>query len=424
MYMSVNPSSSELPLRAPLRRRSYLGLDLTLDAGSDSPRVAEVDADSPAAHAGLMPGDLLISVAELPITNLDSARSVVRSAPTEEPSVVVIERDGARCELTVQARPMPIETLPSGRVELSEVMLPDHRLRAIWTFPEARGPFPAIWMLPGAAWLSEERPIAPGGALLELVRGLTAAGFATLRVDRSGLGDSEGPLCTETDLNAELAGWQAALAHLCAHPEVRQDRVFVYARSLGGMLAPLVVKGFAPRAVAVWGTSARRWSRAMLEGARRQHALAGTTGPALERILAAQERLHHWVYRAALTPERAFEQEPELRSLESLNFRGGQLYRRSAAFFQQLERVDVAQAWRELPCPLLALHGTSDWLSQLEDTIEIAELAPRGAYLELTGIDHMMHARASVEEAFSEPFTGTFCPKALEALIAFFRAQL
>ena len=256
------------------------------------------------------------------------------------------------------------------------------------------------------------------------MRGLTSAGFATLRVDRSGLGDSEGQLCTDTDLHAELATWRAVYRYLSTHPDVRRSGSFLYARSLGGMLAPLIAREFPVRAVAVWGTSARRWDRAMLEAARRQYALAGTTGAALERLLVDLERLQHWLYGAGLTPEAAFQREPSLRSLESQNFRGNQLYRRNAAFFQQLARIDVASAWRELACPVLALHGSSDWLSQLEDCIEIAELAPRGTWRELDGIDHMMHARSSVEEAFAEPFTGTFCPKALEALVSFFRSQL
>lgn len=188
------------------------------------------------------------------------------------------------------------------------------------------------------------------------------------------------------------------------------------------MLAPLVLDSFEVRAVAVWGTSARRWDRAMLEAARRQYALAGVTGRALDQTLSSLGRLQQLVYDEGLSPEAAFGQEPALRVLESNNFRGEQLYRRNARFFQQLNRTDVAAAWRRLSPPVLALHGSSDWLSQLSDSIEIAELAPRGSWLELDGIDHMMHARASVEEAFAEPFTGTFSPKALDALVSFFRS--
>lgn len=411
----------------PLRRRSYLGLELerviTREGGA-SVRVAGVDAGSPAARAGLTSGDRIASFDGAAVSNLDLLRRAVAAASVTQSTSVVVERSGARHELAVRAIAMPLEEIPSGRVELREVAHRGHRLRALWTLPEGVGPHPAIWLLPGAAWMSEERPIAPGGSLLELIRGFTRAGFATLRVERSGLGDSEGPLCTETDLSAELDAWRASSAHFAGHEDVRPDRLFLYARSLGGMLAPLVVDSFAVRAVAVWGTSARRWERAMLEAARRQYALAGMTGSALDQTLSDLERLQQLVYAQGLSPEAAFREEPALRSLESHNFRGDQLYRRSAAFFQQLNRTDVAAAWRNVRCPVLALHGSSDWLSQLSDSIEIAELAPRGSWLELDGIDHMMHARASVEEAFAEPFTGTFSPKALDALVTFFRSWM
>jgi pimeloyl-ACP methyl ester carboxylesterase len=162
----------------------------------------------------------------------------------------------------------------------------------------------------------------------------------------------------------------------------------------------------------------------MLEASRRQYALAGLRGAALEHTLALLERLTRWIYTERLTPEQAFTRDPELRALESEGFHAERIYRRNVRFFQQLAALDVASAWRTITCPVLALHGSADYLGFPEHSAEVAALAPRGRYIELPDIDHMMHARKTLEEAFAETFTGTFNPAALEALVAFYRELL
>lgn len=411
-----------------LRRRSYLGLELAATPGANAAdvrlEVAAVDPGAPAEAAGVAVGDVLREVAGSVVSGLDEARRIIAGLWPDEPAELVLSRGASRISRIARATILPLETLPQGRVELDAVKWRDYRLRAIWTLPRGRPPYPVVWFLPGAMWASEERPIAPSGSLLELVRGLTAAGFATLRVDRSGLGDSEGPLCTGLDLHAELEGWRAVEGYLSMHPLARQGELFLYARSLGGMLAPFVAASGGFRAIAVWGTSAERWDRSMLEASRRQYALAGMRDPQLATIIARLERLMWWIYDRGLTPEAAFQREPELRSLESESYRGDRVHRRAAAFFQQLCALDMSAAWRSVACPVLSLRGSSDWMSVGEHSARVAELAPRGCYRELAGIDHMMHARASLEEAFAEPFSGRFDPAGLDALVEFYRGQL
>jgi pimeloyl-ACP methyl ester carboxylesterase len=411
--------------REPLRRRSYLGLDLSLVASVSPPRlrIEAVDAGSPAARAALAVGDELLALDGAAVTDLESARARVARLSTSEPACLLVQRGDERFERRLQAVTMPLETLPSGTVVLDAVNRGAQRLRAIWTVPETPPPYPVIWLLPGATWLTEERCLPPGGSLLELVRGFTRAGFATLRVDRSGLGDSEGPPCTELDLDAELEDWRAVLAYVEQHPWLAPERLFIYARSLGGLLAPLIARTPPLRAITVWGTSARRWQPAMLEASRRQYTLAGARGEPLEHTLALLERLSTLLYRDGLSPERAFAEQPELRVLENDAFTGDRIYLRSARFFQQLAACDVAEAWRNVACPVLSLHGSADYLGFAEHAAEIAELAPRGQHLELPGIDHFHHARASIEESFANPFSGDFNPAGLEAVLRFFCAS-
>jgi hypothetical protein len=73
---------------------------------------------------------------------------------------------------------------------------------------------------------------------------------------------------------------------------------------------------------------------------------------------------------------------------------------------------------------VLALHGSCDWLSELDDHAHIAQLCgARGRLLQLPGLDHFAHARASVEDAFATPWGGEYSPALGEALLDFVRER-
>jgi alpha-beta hydrolase superfamily lysophospholipase len=410
-----------------LRRRAYLGLELVLapEAGRDAGlmRVEHVDDAGPAARAGVQLGDRIVSVADAPLTTLDEARRVVAALPYAQPAPLELLRDGLPMRLTCQPEALALESLPSGRIELDEVAWRQHRLRALWSWPARQPPYPLIWLLPGATWLSDEHPTTPAHPMRKLVAQLTAAGFATLRVERSGLGDSEGPACTELDLQAELEGFRAAFARIDDNPLLIPERIYVFGRSLGGMLAPLVVAGRAVRGLGIWGSSSGRWSEVMLRTSTRQWALSGVTPERLAAKRAALQALHALVYSEGLSPEQAYARRPELQRVLPQAYAGRHVYGRVASYFQQLQALDLEQAFRTLEMPLLALHGSCDWLSERDDLARIAELRGRhGTLIELPGIDHHMHLRDSLEQAFATPWGGEWSPSVGAALLAFWAA--
>jgi len=126
------------------------------------------------------------------------------------------------------------------------------------------------------------------------------------------------------------------------------------------------------------------------------------------------------VYRQGLTPDEARAVAPELEGQLLHVHEGSQVYGRTCRFFQQLDRVDVAAAWRKLTASTLAVHAEYDILTDRADLQRIAEIAGGPAqFVSLTGVDHFMHARPSLREAVDRPWGGDFSPKAAEALIRF-----
>src|SRR5207237_2778146 len=114
-------------------------------------------------------------------------------------------------------------------------------LRPIVTKPRsAKTKLPVIFV---AGWLSCDSVEAPADtkdATGLVFRGLAQLpNFALFRVDKQGVGDSEG-VCGETDFQSELSGYRAGFHALQNYDFIENNRVYILGISNGGVFAPLI----------------------------------------------------------------------------------------------------------------------------------------------------------------------------------------
>jgi len=79
-------------------------------------------------------------------------------------------------------------------------------------------------------------------------------GFITMRVEKSGVGDSQGEPCASIGFSEELAGYRAALSALRSNPAVDPERIYLLGISLGGLFAPLLAADTPVAGISVFGT--------------------------------------------------------------------------------------------------------------------------------------------------------------------------
>src|SRR6202011_1284085 len=196
----------------------------------------------------------------------------------------------------------PRESYPNVDVIYDSVATPHgERLRTIITKPRgAKNKLPVIFV---AGWLSCDSVAAPADtkdAEGLVFRGLAQLpGFCLFRVDKQGVGESEG-VCSETDFDSELAGYRAAFRALKNYDFIDPNQVYMLGISNGGGLAPLVPESDAEQAqvrgyISVGGW-AKTWFEHMLEIERRRFGLMGKPPAEVsERMKNAATLYYEWL---------------------------------------------------------------------------------------------------------------------------------
>ena len=392
---------------ASLPRRAHLGFTLDRVAGTADGRalvIGGVRPGSSADLAGVLAGDRLLCFDGKRLTGSADVRNSARGLAVGAHFELVVERSGVELTLSGVAIALPTEEYSNARVLLEEVRAGDQRLRAIVVLPERPGPHPVVYYLPAAHWASEEYPFEPRHPVRALIAALASAGFASVRVERSGMGDSVGPACNELDFEAELHGYRSGLELVSRAPWARADAILLFGHSLGGMLAPLLARQQPVSGIAVFGTTAQRLQQSLVDAARRRAMLRGLEGAKLSAFLEPLAELIELVIVEGLTPREARELRTDLRGVGTEWYIDDRVFDRSARFYQQLQTYDLEAVWKSVEPPVLALHGSADWVTTPQDAQQIASVVgQRGTYQELPGVDHYLRSVVEGEPGDASP---------------------
>ena len=109
---------------------------------------------------------------------------------------------------------------------------------------------------------------------------------------------------------------------------------------------------------------------------------------------------------------------PELKDI--WNDDGTHQYGRPAAFYHQLQRLNLEEAWSHVAVPTLVLHGQFDWIMSRDDHERIAALVnanrPGAArFIEVPAMGHTFQHFPSMAAAF-KPGELPFDPAVLHLL--------
>jgi alpha-beta hydrolase superfamily lysophospholipase len=302
------------------------------------------------------------------------------------------------------------------------------RLRTVLSRPrKAAGKLPALLLV---GWLSCDS-VAPGKSaetdIVLLDELAVRSGAVMLRVEKPGVGGSQGTACAEADFQRELAGYRAGLRLLKATAGVDPAQVFLLGISNGAGVAPLVAEGEKVAGYVVAGGWVKTWYEHMLENERRRLRLAGhAPGEVNERLkLAAQ--FYDLYLNGGKTPGEVLRLRPDLAPVWEGDKDLAHQYGRPAAFYIQLQQLNLAAAWSHVREPVLVIHGEYDWIMSREDHELIAAIVNRNrpgaaSFVEVPQMDHLFGRHGSAEAAFRKMGEGELAGDVLELILGWLRA--
>jgi dienelactone hydrolase len=360
-----------------LRRRADLGVAIRPPAATAPARVVRVSEQSSLHAAGLRAEDEILALDGAAISDeieFDRRMAALRGGDKVR---LQVRREGRVTEIEAVLAPMVREQFPGAEVVYTQIANPRGlQQRAILTRPAGTSARrPAILFVP---WLSCDSVEAPHGASpgIEELLGTIAAGsgWVMLRVDKPGVGDSEG-VCADTDLDTEIEGSRAALAWLRAHPWVDPDTVVIMGHSFSGAFLPLVAGTTPVAGYIVLNSWVRTWMERLLEFERLQAEAAGLAAAEVSERQRKLAEFYALFLEQQKTPRQAIAERPELASV--WNDAPEHQYGRSARFHHQLQRINPARAWSGVAAATLVMWGECDLIMHRADHERLAALVNR-----------------------------------------------
>lgn len=392
----------------PLRRKGDLGITVRSPGAPTKPgaEIARVRPGGAGEKSGLAVGDRILAVDGRKLTDEATLSRVYERLRSGDRVRLTVARSAEEFDRTVTVPALPLERIEGLEVVYGSVVSEKgHRVRTIRTRPEgAAGRRPGLFLVGWLSCDSVESPLGASDGFARLLRDvMTRSGYVVLRMDKPGVGDSGGPACADTDFETELAAYRAAFRAFATSPEVDPGRIVVMGMSNGGGFAPLVV-GDAPVAgFVVSGGWSKTWLEHMLEIERRRLSLSGAEPGEVSRQMKGMSELYDLYLNGKKTPGEIVREQPRLAPL--WEDEPAHQYGRPAAFYQQLQELNLAAAWQKVSAPVLSIHGEYDWIMSREDHELIVAWVNRnrpgaGRFVSIPKMDHGYRRYASPEAAF------------------------
>lgn len=384
------------------------------------------------AHAlQLRKGDIIIAInGELTLTQEEFSKvsSALRANDNIEISFL---RTGKRIKTRALAVMRPYELSVGADINYDWVKFRNGYLRAIVRKPRSTGKLPCILLIPGYGCGSiENYSKSYNGRLMDA---WIKNGYAVVTVEKSGMGDSYDCVpCSEADLLADIESYNAGYTYMESLSFADPNRLFIWGHSMGGIVAPVIAGWHKPKGVMVFGTVFRPWSEFLLEMHRVQKPLMEDWSyEQTEMFTRKIQKIYYEFFVLKRSPEELYK-NPEYAHLvaSELEYKTGQtnMWGRHWRFWQQIDSLNLAEAWAKLDCPVLVINGGTDYEQcapiepkLIEETVN-GQHPGKATRVEIEDLDHFMMVSASRKEALKhfkdQEFTkGNFNNKITEATL-------
>jgi len=399
-----------------LPRKGYLGVRLALLPDEARARdqlgpgagvlVEAVVPDTAAADGGIRQGDVLLAVAGRAVSGVADVMTTVAAMTASQQFEVTLLRAGRRIVLPMTLKERPRDQGENFDVLYHHVVSGAARIRTIVTRPHAPGRHPVLFLIQGLGPATVDQPLSGPEPYSRILGEFAKSGYVTVRVEKPGIGDSEGGPFDDLDFHTELEAYRRAMIDVRAYSFVDVDKVFIFGHSMGGVFGSIIASEVAIKGIVVYGTVAKTSTEYFLENWRRQAILAGNDPEYIDSMLRDLAAVLHYLLVDQKRPDEILRVRPDLRSTLAKLAPASKIVGRSVPFWSQLATKNLPGYWAKGNAHVLAIWGRNDFIATEADHPFIAEIVNKarpgkGAYVALEGSDHGFRKTTSVEDSFT-----------------------
>jgi len=354
-----------------------------------------------AANAGIKAGDVITRIndrAAIPA----GLGAWVRTLEIGKPVAFKVLREGKPLELSAPLTEKPRD--PGNKnftVEYGFITSHGQRMRTIITRPTKPGKHPGLFFIQGFSPVSYDYTLATATGDVATIDGpilfdMANSNYVTMRVEKPGVGDSEGGPFETMDFRTESDIYVQALKQLRDTPGVDLDNVFIFGHSMGGSFGPMVACEVPVKGLIVYGCAGRTWFEYLMDTIRYQGLVGG------QSFVEADEEARKGAQIMALAmieKKSAAEikvMHPELTALVDAYFPNGMFNGKTLDFWRQLNEINFPEYWVKSNAHVLAVRGESDFVTYDVDHKLIADIVNRarpgqGKFMVVPNSDHLFH---------------------------------
>jgi photosystem II stability/assembly factor-like uncharacterized protein/dienelactone hydrolase len=356
-FISVNGYSQ-------LQRKVQFGarVEYVTENGTSGCKVLQV-ARGTSVALKLQEKDLIVKIGNSTFASTaEFNQQFLTYSPNQEVQLTVL-RGKNKLVLKAKAVARPYETDDNATVIYDEAAYKGGQLRVIINKPIKENKMPAMLFIPGYTCSSID-DLSNNHPYKRIVDAYVDAGYVTLRIEKSGLGDSKNtPPCESCDLLDEIENFEVGLKKLKSLPYVDSNQIIIVGHSMGGIVAPAISAKNKVAGVVVYGTTAKSWFEYQIEMYRVQNALAGMNPIEVEQSVIAQYDLN---YRYFVKKEKLEDIAKDTKAdsilRTSWEYDGkGKIYSRNAEYWRQIQDYPHLENWKNTKAKVLVQFGESDF---------------------------------------------------------------
>lgn len=421
-FLATIFAQSELP------RRGALGVPLTpvsaeVAATLKLPKGEGLVAGAPtanltAAKAGIKAGDVIVRINDRAAAPVGLG-AWVRTLEIGKPVEFKVFREGKPVDLTAPLAEKPRDPGNANfKVEYRYITSHGQRMRTIITRPTKPGKHPGLFFIQGFSPVSYDYTLETATGDVASIDGpilfdMANSNYVTMRVEKPGVGDSEGGPFETMDFRTESDIYVQALKQLRETPGVDLDNVFIFGHSMGGSFGPMVAGEIPVKGLIVYGCAGRTWFEYLLDTIRYQGLVGGQSYVEADE----EARKGAQIMALAMIEKKSAAEikvmHPELSALVDAYFPNGMFNGKTLDFWRQLNDINFPEYWVKSNAHVLAVRGASDFVTYDVDHKLIADIVNRarpgqGQFLVLPNSDHLFHNFATEPESMKNFQRGKF----------------